>query len=168
MELWDLYTENRELTDKTHIRGKEIPEGYYHLVVHVWIRNSKGEYLISQRSATRPTFPLMWETVGGSVLAGEDSLTAALREAKEEVGLDLLPKSGRLLFTQVRSVIDGKQYNDIADIWLFHYDENTAPPVDTDEVAQSRWMTREQIEALWSTGKLVESLYYFFDKVDKQ
>lgn len=25
MEIWDLYTENRELTGKEHIRGKEIP-----------------------------------------------------------------------------------------------------------------------------------------------
>ena len=168
MELWDLYTENREPTGRIHIRGKEIPDGYYHLVVHVWIRNSKGEYLISQRSASRPTFPLMWETVGGSVLAGEDSLTGAIREAKEEVGLDLNPELGRVLFTRLRSVINGKQYNDIADIWLFHYDENTASPVATDEVAQSKWMTRNKIAELCSSGKLVENLYYFFDKVDTQ
>ena len=161
MELWDLYTENRELTGQTHIRGGIIPARSYHLVVHVWIKNSKGEYLISQRSATRPTFPLMWECVGGSVLAGEDSLTGAIREAKEEVGLDLLPEAGRLLFTRVR-----KQHSDIADVWLFHYDENTAAPIPTDEVAQSKWMTREEIEELRSCGKLVESLYYFFDKVD--
>ena len=166
MELWDLYTEKREPTGLTHVRGEVIPEGYYHLTVHVWIKNSKGEYLISQRSATRPTFPLMWETVGGSVLAGEDSLTGAIREAKEEVGLDLLPESGRLLFTKVRSIIDGKQYSDIVDIWLFQHDENTASPIATDEVAQSKWMTREEIEVLRSSGKLVESLYYFFDKVD--
>ena len=166
MELWDLYDENRTLLGRTHIRGEVIPEGCYHLVVHVWIRNSKGEYLISQRSASRPAFPLMWETVGGSVLAGEDSLTAALRETKEEVGLDLHPQSGHLLFTKMRSIINGKQYNDIADIWLFHYDESTASPVATEEVAQSKWITRAEIEALRTSGKLVESLYYFFDSVD--
>lgn len=161
MELWDLYSANREPTGRTHIRGEKIPEGCYHLVVHVWIRNSKGEYLISQRSATRPSFPLMWECVGGSVLAGEDSLTGAIREVKEEVGLDLYPEAGRLLFTKVRS-----NYRDIADVWLFHCDENAATPIATDEVAQSKWMTREEISALHASGKLVESLYYFFDKVD--
>ena len=70
MELWDLYDKNRHFTGLDHVRGEEIPQGYYHLVVHVWIRNSRGEYLISQRSADRPTFPLMWECVGGSVLKG--------------------------------------------------------------------------------------------------
>ena len=42
MEFWDLYTEDRVLTGKIHLRGQEIPENMYHLVVHVWIRNSKG------------------------------------------------------------------------------------------------------------------------------
>ena len=50
-EIWDLYNENRELLGKDHIGGEQLPIDGYHLVVHVWIRNSKGQYLISQRSA---------------------------------------------------------------------------------------------------------------------
>lgn len=79
-EKWDLYTKYREKTGKEHIRGEKIPEGFYHLTVHVWIRNYKGEYLISRRSANRPTFPLMWECVGGAVLMGESSVDGAIRE----------------------------------------------------------------------------------------
>lgn len=101
-EIWDLYDENRELLGKDHVRGEQLPIDGYHLVVHVWIRNSKGEYLISQRSANRPTFPLMWECVGGSVVKGEDSLLGAIREAKEEVGVDLNPENGQVLFTKTR------------------------------------------------------------------
>ena len=77
MELWDLYTRDRRLTGKTHIRGEKLPPEKYHLVVHVWIKNSRGEWLISQRAASRPTFPLMWESVGGSVTTGEDSFDIA-------------------------------------------------------------------------------------------
>ena len=162
MELWDLYTENRRLTDKTHIRGEEIPDGYYHLVVHVWIKNSKGEYLISQRSATRPASPLMWECVGGSVVAGESSLEGALREVKEEVGLDLLPSSGKLLFTKTR-----RTYHDFMDVWLFQYDgEVSLDNATTDEVAQIKWMTVPQIRELLDSGKLVPSLSYFFTVVE--
>ena len=68
MEIWDLYTKHRNKTGKDHLRGKKIPDGYYHLVVHVWIRNKQGAYLISQRAVDRPTCPLMWECVGGSHL----------------------------------------------------------------------------------------------------
>lgn len=94
-EIWDLYDENRELIGREHIRGEQLPIDGYHLVAHVWIRNYKGEYLISQRSANRATYPLMWECVGGSVVKGEDSLMGAIREAKEEIGITLKPQMGR-------------------------------------------------------------------------
>ena len=162
MELWDLYTENRRLTGKTHIRGEEIPDDCYHMVVHVWIKNSKNEYLISQRSATRPAFPLMWECVGGSVVAGEGSLEGALREVKEEVGLDLLSGSGKLLLTKTR-----RTYHDFVDVWLFQYDgEVSLDNATTDEVAQIKWMTVSQIRELLDSGKLVPSLSYFFKVVE--
>ena len=121
LEIWDLYNELREVTGKEHIRGKEIPEGYYHLVVHVWIKNKKGEYLISQRSEDRPAFPLMWECVGGSALKGEDSLSAALRETEEEVGVKLSPEEGKILKSMVGRIVNGVKFSDIVDVWLFEY-----------------------------------------------
>ena len=163
MELWDLYNERRELTGRDHIRGEEVPQGFYHLVVHIWIRNSKGEYLISQRSADRPTFPLMWECVGGSVAKGEDSLTGALRETKEEVGLTLSPDDGKLVYSVVGRVVNGVKFTDIVDVWLFVYDGPVSlKQATTKEVAQTVWMTKEQIRELFDTGKLVHTLGYFF------
>lgn len=168
MELWDLYTENRELTGEEHIRGEELPEDRYHLVVHVWIRNSKGEYLISQRAANRPTFPLMWECVGGSVLKGETSLEGAIREAKEEVGVDLLPANGKVVLSKVRKIVDSRKFNDILDVWLFQYDEEVLlSNATTYEVEQVMWMSIEQINDLFEQGKLVDTLGYFFKEVDK-
>lgn len=163
MELWDLYNEHRELTGRDHIRGEEVPQGFYHLVVHIWIRNSKGEYLISQRSADRPAYPLMWECVGGSVTKGEDSLTGALRETKEEVGLTLSPEDGKLVYSVVGRVVNGVKFTDIVDVWLFEYDGPVLlDQASTKEVAQTAWMTKEQIRALYDTGKLVHTLGYFF------
>ena len=168
-EIWDLYNENRELLGKDHVRGEQLPIDRYHLVVHVWIRNSKGEYLISQRSANRPTYPLMWECVGGSVVKGEDSLLGAIREAKEEVGVDLMPENGQVLFTKTRKIIDGKIFNDIMDVWLFDYDgEVDLGNATTDEVAQVAWMNREQIKELFDVNMFVDTLEYFFTEVDKE
>ena len=159
MELWDLYTRNRRLTGETHIRGEKLPPERYHLVVHVWIKNSEGQWLISRRSASRPTFPLKWECVGGSVTAGEDSLTGALREAKEEVGVDLLPSAGTLVNSTIRD-----HFQDIKDDWLFLYDGPIAlSAATTDEVADMRWMTVEEIRALYDAGELVHTLGYFFE-----
>ncbi len=161
MEIWDLYGIDRTIIGE-HIRGNKLPANSYHLVVHVWIKNSQGKYLMSQRAKNRPTFPLMWECVGGSVLKGENSLQGALRETKEEVGVALTPQNGKLLFSNIR-----KQFNDIVDIWLFTYDGNVSlKNATTDEVEQTVWLDRHDIMRLKQENKLVDTLDYFFDEVD--
>ncbi len=163
MELWDLYNEKREPIGRTHRRGEPLPDGFYHLVIHVWIRNSKGEYLISQRSETRPTFPLMWECVGGSALSGENSMDAALRETKEEVGISLSPESGRIIHSVIGRAVDSIPFPDILDVWLFDYTgEASLRDAATDEVAQSKWMSSSEIQSLLSKKEMVHTLEYFF------
>ena len=168
-EIWDLYDENRELLGKDHVRGEQLPIDGYHLVAHVWIRNSKGEYLIAQRSANRPTFPLVWECVDGSVVKGEDSLQGALREVREEVGVDLLPEKGHVILSDIKKIEFGKVVNKIVDVWLFEYDgEVDLSNATTDEVAQVAWMNRSQIKELFDANMFVDTLEYFFTEVEKE
>ena len=88
IELWDILDEDGNKTGELVARGRPMKQDEYHLVVHVWIRNSKGQFLISKRTPNK-TFPNMWETTGGSAIKGEDSLSAALREVREEIGINL-------------------------------------------------------------------------------
>lgn len=168
-EIWDLYGENKELLGKDHVRGEQLPIDGYHLVVHVWIRNAKGEYLIAQRSANRPAFPMVWGYVDGSVVKGEDSLQGALREVKEEVGVDLLPEKGHVILSDIKKIEFGKVVNKTVDVWLFEYDgEVDLSNATTDEVAQVAWMNRSQIKELFDADMFVDTLEYFFTEVDKQ
>ena len=90
MELWDLYTEDRKPAGRTMVRGSEHPEGFYRIVVHVCIFNSKGQMLIQQRQPFKEGWPNMWDvSVGGSAVAGETSREAAEREVLEELGLNI-------------------------------------------------------------------------------
>ena len=166
MEIWDLYDENKNKVGKDWIRGEQIPDNYYHLVVHVWIKNKDGKYLISQRSENRKMHPLMWECVGGSVLKGETSLEGAIREVQEEVGINLSNHVGKIVFSQVRKIWNGKKFNDIMDAWLFEYDGivdlNNAT---TDEVKQIKWLDKSEIKELFDQGKFVPTLSYFFEKI---
>ena len=86
MEYWDLYDANRRKLNKTTTRGSMLNDNEFHLVVNVWIKNKNNEFLISRRAESKP-HPLMWETTGGSVLLGEESVDAAVREAKEELNV---------------------------------------------------------------------------------
>lgn len=163
MELWDLYDANRQLIGKDHVRGEVIPEGTYHLVVHVWIKNREGKFLISRRSEDRPMHPLMWECVGGSVLKGESSLEGALRETEEEVGVKLDPEKGTVLFSKLREAVGGRKFQDILDVWLFEYNgEADLEQATTNEVCDVRWMRKEEIKDLVEQGIFVDTLDYFF------
>ena len=164
MEIWDLYTKDGQPTGKTLRRGEPIPDGYYHPGVHVWIKNSEGQYLMSQRAADRPTFPLKWECVGGSMVAGETPLAGAIREVQEELGITLDPRNGTLLFTEARDIVAGVPFYDYMYFWLFHYDGDfSLEDASTKEVAQARWMTAAEIRELQNNGTLSPPLTYFFE-----
>ena len=167
MEIWDLYDNKRNIIG-THIRGNQIPDNTYHLVVHVWIKNSKGQYLIAQRSKSRTQNPLLWECVGGSALKGENSLTTALREVKEEVGIVLSPDNGKLIFTEIRNDVDHIRFNDILDVWCFEYNGPVClKQATTNEVEQIKWLYPKEILTLYQTKKLVWTLKYFFYIISK-
>lgn len=171
MEVWNLYTEDRQVTQETHARGIEIPDNRYHLVVHVWLQNPEGKYLLTQRAANRKRLPLVWECTCGSALLGESSLQSAMREVAEEVGLeiDIQTDLGELMYSCVRKSFQGKKYNDILDVWVF---ETSKEPdllsASTDEVAATKWLTVPEIRTLWQSGEMNPEMEYFFSVICKE
>ena len=115
-ELWDVYDENRNLTGRIHRRGNPLKPGDYHLAVHIWVQNKNGEVLLTKRAPNKG-FANMWEVTGGSALVGDDSLSAALREVREETGMILKPENGKIILQ-----IQGPDY--FADIWHFSHEIN--------------------------------------------
>lgn len=113
-ELWDVYDAEGNLTGKTHLRALPLKPDEYHLCVHVWTQNSKGEFLLTKRSENK-SMPGLWESTGGSVTAGEDSFSAAVREVREETGIELEPSAGKFLFRY-----SGVSFH--CDVWLFRQD----------------------------------------------
>lgn len=71
------------------------------LIVHALIINDKGEVLILQRSKQDAVLPEYWDIPGGTLEDGEDPATGAIRETKEETGIDIFnPK----LFFQTSNI----------------------------------------------------------------
>ena len=113
-ELWDVYDEDDKPTGRVHRRGEPLGEGEKHLCVHVWMRRNDGRYLLTRRAPNKSMGGL-WESTGGCAIAGEDSLTAAVREVEEETGLRLDPAKGEFLFRY-----GGAHF--LCDVWLFRQD----------------------------------------------
>ena len=140
MELFDLYTVQREKTGKTMVRGERVPDGYYRLVVHVCIFNEKGQMLIQQRQPFKSGWSNLWDiSVGGSAVAGDNSQSAAERETREELGLSIDLSGARPSLTI-------HWENGFDDYYLV----NQTPDLDSlrlqyEEVQRVRWADQEEI-----------------------
>ena len=152
-ELWDVYDAERRLTGRRHRRGEEMQEGDYHLAVHIWMLNSRGEFLLTKRAPNKG-YPNMWESTGGSAVAGDDSLSAAQREVREETGLILDPSCGQLLLTHWDE-------NEFVDVWLFRQDFRLEDVVlQEGETCDRMYASPEQIRSLQQEGKFVPYGYF--------
>lgn len=89
MEIWDAYKQDGTLAGCDLIRGEEITKGLFHLVSEVIVKHKDGMYLLMQREWKKPNFPGLYEaSAGGCVLKGEKPYDAAVRELKEETGIE--------------------------------------------------------------------------------
>lgn len=165
-EIWDVLDENGNKTGRYTERGREMATGDYHLIVHVWKHNGRGEFLIDRRASKRGTsIDGKWETTGGSAVAGEDSLAAALREAKEELGIDLDPSKGKLFHHIARHGDDGHTW--LQDAWVFEHD----CPIESvrfqeSETCDAMWATVDKIREMMATGEFLSQWFYpYFDEM---
>ena len=150
-ELWDVLDADRNPTGRLHRRGDALAAGDYHLVVKVWIRNSKGEYLLTRRAPNKG-YSLLWETVGGSAVAGDDSLSAAIREVREETGVILNPAAGTLLETN-------RGEGAFCDVWRFECEFDLDKIVfQPDETCAAMAADVQKLIELHESGWLVSSL----------
>ncbi len=89
MDLLDVYYAYGNKSGKLMERGAQLEPGEYYLAVHIYIYNSKGEFLLQKRSMRLKDHDGLWEITSGCVTSGEDSLEAAMREVYEELGIYL-------------------------------------------------------------------------------
>jgi 8-oxo-dGTP diphosphatase len=148
-EFWDVLDADRHLTGRKHRRSDNMQQGEYPLVVRAWIVNRKGEFLITRRAFNKIGFPGLWEVPGGSAVAGEDSLTATIREIKEECGITLLPENAELFSTYQCG-------NGIFDNWLFRQDFDLSNVVlQEGETIDVRAATCAEIAAMMRHGGFI-------------
>jgi len=154
-ELWDIYDQCRSKTGRFHERGKPMVKGDYHLIVQVWIVNSIKEFLITKRSPSQSFWPNRWHATGGCAVAGDDSLTTALKETQEKLGVSLNPQNGRL-FTSYTKPHDKDDGSAFYDIWLFAQDIELSDMVlQEEEICDAKWASPQEIRSIIENGGFV-------------
>lgn len=160
MEKWDILNADGEPTGKITLRGRyNLKPGEYHLVVHVWVVSSHGEFLIQRRSDNKKLMPGEWAATGGAAISGEDSYTAANRELYEELGI----ASNRQMLRKLARI---KRRNSLLDIWFIRTNIEIAKlRLQKDEVAEARWVSRDEFKEMISVGKFHNYGKEYFDTV---
>jgi len=152
-ELLDIYDKTGNKTGRIIERGDTLQEDEYVLGAQVWIINSKQELLLTKRSKARGH---KWHGVGGVAMAGDDGFTTALREAKEEVGIDLIPTNGQFF---KRHFYPSTTF---CDIWIFRQEININDVVlQEEEACDAMLANKEQILQMIEDGIFVDIEYWY-------
>jgi len=163
-EFWDVLDENGSKTGRLHERGKELGFGVYHLVVYVWILDKEGNFLIAKRTPNK-SFPNMWGCVSGNAVAGDDSLTTALKEVREELGVELEIGNGEI-FRQFKRFCQENKNGAFVDVWIFRQEVDIATiEFQPDETCDAMWASKAKIMEMISAGIFITEWYPYIEEI---
>jgi isopentenyldiphosphate isomerase len=170
-ELIDIVDKNDVLTGVQKMKSVAQQDGSFHRISHNWIYNSAGEVLLQLRASEKLLYPDKWDiSVAGHVSAGEDVVTSAQREIKEEIGIEVRRKD-LVLFKKMKVHRDfnGMDNNEIDYVYLCEYNgfiDNTK--IQKEEVAEINFFPISKIKdnLVKYPGKFTPGQKYWFEILD--
>lgn len=101
MELLDVIDEN-DVVLRQEGKEKKFTEGFISRNIVIWLRNRKGEFIVTLRAAHKEVDPGKYDVaVCGHVQAGESYEYAAQRELQEELGISCPLRFLRKVMTRI-------------------------------------------------------------------
>lgn len=123
IESIDIYDQLGQHTGKAMCKNQAHEQGVIHKGVCVWILNAQNELLLQTRSEHVMLPSKLDISFSGHIRSGETSVQAAIREGKEELGIDLKMDQLMYLFTcREYGGIEGYYENEIDDVFLYRED----------------------------------------------
>ncbi len=148
-ELVDVITLGRKKTGEVLPRGQLFPQKKHYLCALVWVKNSKGQFLMQKLPAHRHVDPNMWSIQGGVVVTGETSLDAAKRETLEEIGLKI--ENPVLVYQNP----EPDPWGGMVDVWLAHSEAKIEDlTIEPREVADISWFDIDELDSYIKQGKV--------------
>jgi isopentenyldiphosphate isomerase len=153
-ELWQAYDERGEPLAGESMTKPEAAKGALHGASHTWlwrVDDENTEILLQHRAEDKKTWPGYLDiSAAGHVDFGETPLQAAVRETREELGINLDPTSLRLLFVHRQRLIappEGYIENEFQWVYGLRLDKQEIN-VDHDEVEGVIWLKLADLQAL--------------------
>ena len=154
VEYRDLYDKNKKVTGKTFIKGEQVPNGYFYLIVVIVIKTG-DKYLIQKRVERKGG---TWALTGGHPKAGESSLEGIREEVKEELGIDITNDNPHLF----KTITHNDQF---FDLYYLEKDININDiKIQKEEVADVCYATKDEIIKMHNENKFHEGHYKMFEE----
>ena len=154
-EFFDILDENGAYTGKTEERDVAHKNGLWHRAVVVFLVNSKNQVLLQRRSAMKKFWPNMLDvSVGGHCNAGEFGFEAAIRETREEIGVEIERK--QLVFlgcTRSHVVKKDTVDNMLNEFYVAFVDvDPLSLKLQEEEVSEVKYFSAKEIEKMMKEG----------------
>lgn len=155
-EMWQLYDFNEnpiEVVDRNN--PKVWDKGMFHMGADIWIINDDKKILVQKRSKYKKLEPNVWAMTGGSVIYGETPTQTIVREAKEELGIDLIPE-------ELKQITEFKTQNVWVKTFILKQNLDISQMIfSEDEVADAKWLTWNEIDDLVKDDNFIQNRWNF-------
>jgi isopentenyl-diphosphate Delta-isomerase len=148
-ELIDIVDENNKPLGITKMKSEAHKKGLWHRAAHVWIYNSKNEILLQLRAKDKEFDADRWDlSAAGHVAAGEDPLSTALREMKEELGLAARAEDLEFMKIRVcRKVYSGLTNNEFQYVYSMGFEGDISGlKIQEEEVQAIQFIPLKQVQ----------------------
>jgi len=138
-EIFDIVNQQDEVVGQE--RRSEVHQlGLKHRAVHVLVFNARGEIFLQKRSLTKDTFPGAWDSsASGHLDTGETYDACAIRELREELGLDLTAPPEKL-FKMAACLETGQEH-----VWVYRHQAEGPFQLHPDEIETGDWFAPEAV-----------------------
>lgn len=172
-ELIDIVNINAKPTGQSALKSEIHSKGLYHNTAHIWFYTDDGKILLAQRAASKSIYPLLWDvSVAGHIDAGESIENGAIREIKEEIGLQIKPTDLEKIgvFECFQSYPNGIKDNEFHNTYIVQLEVPIASLTPQEEEVQAlKLVTISTFKTLLENSKInghfVASNYNYYKKV---
>ncbi len=138
-EIFDVVNERDEVIGQQP-RGEVHRLGLMHRAVHVLVFNAAGQVFLQKRSMTKDRQPGLWDSsASGHVDAGEDYDACAVRELREEIGLQLSAVPSRLFKLAACAETDQEH------VWVYRCQAEGPFRLHPEEIERGGWFTPAEV-----------------------
>jgi isopentenyldiphosphate isomerase len=139
-EIFDVVNERDEIIGK-QTRREVHRLGLKHRAVHVLVFNARGQIFLQKRSMKKDCFPGKWDSsASGHLDSGEDYDACAVRELREEIGLELTTPPKRL-FKIDACPGTGQEF-----VWIYRCETEGPFTLHPEEIERGDWFTPESVD----------------------